>query len=522
VALLLCWVWSDDPARLKARLAYFGLFFVVGFAPWILINVQTHFAGLMIHGTTVWDHFGLDHFLEGLSDYRLLVPYQLFASFASFYPADVPRRVVNMSYVILFLVPILVSGFVASKARGTEGTDPTPVRIKFGRFGIVYLCLFALAVQFSNFNHARYHVPVYPFLFFLLAVALVRLEAAFPLSRRRLQAGFLAGIGLLWVVAHTLLFSLDYASLAFSAKGYSARFLTVAYLCPKAMWGCEDQSLLPLEQTPLLSVLSKLAPEDQQELSLEIVSWLPDAVPVDRLAGEFYRIERLIPPGFDKHFYYQLGMTAMFRHHNELPKAIAAVDFLRHRSAASHHLALYGIYRKWPEMLPLDAKPESLAGSAAAVAPEFKPHYWRALGHYAARYWYATNRSLGYFHAHLHSFVPRLEPSVQRYVLQGVGQFLFGQRADRSFFTLPFDPTELERFPQAYQQGLFEGAGRHLQESDLFSWHAWKGDRNPFRRISTKGLSATSLVSIQQGKAQFEALFEGPASSASEGPRHAP
>jgi hypothetical protein len=148
------------------------------------------------------------------------------------------------------------------------------------------------------------------------------------------------------------------------------------------------------------------------------------------------------------------------------------------------------------------------------VAPEFKPHYWRALGHYAARYWYATNRSLGYLHAHLHSFVPRLEPSAQRYVLQGVGQFLFGQRADRSFFTLPFAPAELERFPQAHHQGLFEGWGMALGEDELFSGLPWKGQDSPYWTAWTKGLSANSLVSIQRGRAQFKALFEGAVPSA--------
>ena len=75
-------------------------------------------------------------------------------------------------------------------------------------------------------------------------------------------------------------------------------------------------------------------------------------------------------------------------------------------------------------------------------------------------------------------------------------------------------PAELERFPHAYQEGLLEGWGMALGEVEHFSILPWKGHDNPFSAVWTRGLSARSLVSVQQGKAQFDTLFEGPASSA--------
>src|SRR2546422_6746687 len=97
---------------------------------------------------------------------------------------------------------------------------------------------------------------------------------------------------------------------------------------------------------------------------------------------------------------------AMARHPHEVPQAIAAVDFLRHRTPAMHHLALVGIYRQWPWGAALDRPPEALVKAPAGVPPELLPHYWRAIGYLAGRYWYDTERSLSLFTARVQAFVP--------------------------------------------------------------------------------------------------------------------
>jgi len=57
-----------------------------------------------------------------------------------------------------------------------------------------------------------------------------------------------------------------------------------------------------------------------------------------------------------------------------------------------------------------------------------------------------------------------------------------------------------------------------LGEDELFSPYPWKGQESLSWMTATKGFSARSLAFVQQGKAQFEALFEGPASRALEPP----
>jgi len=173
---------------------------------------------------------------------------------------------------------------------------------------------------------------------------------------------------------------------------------------------------------------------------------------------------------------------------------------------------LVGIYRSWPYVAALNSGPEAFATAPVHVIPELLPYYWRALGHLAGRYWYDADRSLSLLNGRVQAFLPRLDPSVQRYFLQGVGQLLFAYLSDSPWLS----PAELEHVAHIYQEGLLEGWGMGLGELELFSRFPWKGDDSPFWMAGTKGFSARSLASIQRGKAQFEALFERPAPNALE------
>src|SRR5439155_9899644 len=445
------------------------------------------------------------------------------------------RRAANLLYSLLYLSPILTAGVlrwktglaapagvnyrgrgprVSTRKAGTRPSGTHPTQPTLVGFSLLYLVVFALAVQFSDFREARYYVPAYPFLFLFVAYSLVRCQDLVPRVQRQIQTVFLASVVVLGLGAHAPLFSLDRPGYALSAKGYSYAFLPWIYWETHAPAGAgrgDREFLLEVVQRPFLSdILPKLSGEDQRDLSRAIAPLLARAVPLNGHAEDFARIERLVPPDFDKHFYYRLGREAVRRHRSELPKAVAAVEFVRHRSPTAHHLALVGIYRSWPNLASLDVSPEALANAPADVTPEVFPHYWRAVGHLAGRYWYERDQSLSRLNAQLQVFVPGLDPSVQRFVLQGIGQALFATLSADDWVLA----AELERFPHAYQDGLMEGWGMALGEDALFSPYLWEGHERLLWRAATKGFSAKSLVSIQRGKAQFEALFEGPATHA--------
>src|SRR5438445_11768841 len=520
LATLGFWLWYDKRVRWKLGVLWFALGFVVGFAPWILFNVQTHFAGLVIHDKTVWEHFGLAYLWDGLSHPRRLSLYEFFADIASDDPRDLSRRVVNLLYSLLYLGPILTAGVLRLKTGESAPTRPSPPRPTLVGFSLLYVVVFALAVQFSDFRATRYHLPAYPFLFLFVALALARCQEAFPNVQKKIQTVFLAGVVVVGLGTHAPRFSLDRPCAALSAKGYSYALMPNTYSHTHAPAGKDDHNFIPqMVQRPFLSdILPKLSGNDQRDLSRAIALLLSRAAPLNGQAEEFSRIEQLIPPGFDPYFYYSLGGKAMSRHAKELANAVADVEFLRHRSPAAHHLAVVGIYRSWPEQFAfLDASPEALVNHPGAVDPKLSPHYWRAVGHQAGHYWHNTEHSLGLLDAHLHAFLPKLSPSVQRYVLQGVGTALF-----HHWEMIPFPPAEIERSPEAYQQGLWEGWGMGMHEYDTMPLFPWQGSESLYWMAWTKGLSARSLVFIQQGYAQLDALFQGPAPSGLEPPRHAP
>src|SRR2546426_786016 len=402
LALLAVWLWQDTGMHWRTRFGCFTLGFVVGFSPWILVITQTHFAGLLIHPANVWEHFGFKHLLDGLSHPRKLAPYEFFADIASDDPRDLPRRVVNLLYSLLYLGPILTAGVLRLKTWRSEpagvndsGRGPQPTLVGFG---ILYVVVFALAVQFSDFKATSYHLPVYPFLFLFVALSLVRCQEAFPNVQKKIQTVFLAGVVVLGLGTHAPLFSLDRPGAALSAKGYDYALMPRTYLYTHAPAGKDDHNFIPkIVQRPFLSdILPKLSGEDQRDLSLAIALLLAEAAPLSGQPEEFARIEQLVPSGFDRYFYYWLGGKAMSPHVKELSKAVADVEFLRHRSPLAHHLALVGIYRSWPEQFAfLDASSEALVNHPGAVDPKLSPHYWRAVGHQAGHHWYNTEHSLG-------------------------------------------------------------------------------------------------------------------------------
>ena len=59
LVMLGCWLWQDKGRFWRPRVLWFALGFLVGFSPWIIINVETHFAGFVVQGKYVWEHFRL-------------------------------------------------------------------------------------------------------------------------------------------------------------------------------------------------------------------------------------------------------------------------------------------------------------------------------------------------------------------------------------------------------------------------------------------------------------------------------
>src|SRR5256712_6318271 len=128
LALLGFWLWHDKGRFWRPRVLWFALGFLVGFAPWLVINVQIHFAGLVIHGKNVWEHFGLAYLWVDLAHPRTLAPVEFLRTIASDDPWDLYRRAVNLLYSALYLGPILTAGVLRLKTGRSALAGPSPTR----------------------------------------------------------------------------------------------------------------------------------------------------------------------------------------------------------------------------------------------------------------------------------------------------------------------------------------------------------------------------------------------------------
>src|SRR3989449_385100 len=165
LAMLGFWLWHDRGVLWQPRVLWFAMGFLMGFSPWILMNAQTHFAGLVIHDANVWEHFGLDHLSDSLAHPRELAPYEFFVNIASVDDWDLYRRAANLLYSVLYLGPILTAGVlrvksgrsvqaaanysgrgprVSTREAGTRPSRTHPTQPTLVGFAILYVVLFAL------------------------------------------------------------------------------------------------------------------------------------------------------------------------------------------------------------------------------------------------------------------------------------------------------------------------------------------------------------------------------------------
>src|SRR5438094_9962819 len=184
LATLGFWLWHDKGRFWQPGVLWFALGFLVSFSPWILLNMQTDFAGLVIHDKTVWEHFRLAYLWDGLAHPGGLAPVEFLRTIAFDDYWDRYRRAVNLLYSLLYLSPILTAGVlrwktglaapagvnyrgrgprVSTRKAGTRPSGTHPTHPTLVGFSLLYLVVFALALQFADCRQARCHRPASPF-----------------------------------------------------------------------------------------------------------------------------------------------------------------------------------------------------------------------------------------------------------------------------------------------------------------------------------------------------------------------
>ncbi len=201
LVILLLWFVFDKKLYRRLSFAVFVVFFLTGFAPWIIYNLRHTLSGLTLADQPVWYWFTRIDFLGSLSRFKDLLTWQLPDSFD--FPAPLGRMAALLYYLALVL-PVCwllfhnrrqFSGMVSGVFSAGRKVEPEDVPRESAL--VVFILIFCLIYSFSKFefrshyyagqiNRYRYIVPVYPFLFSLASIAICRLA-----SLRRPLSGLL-------------------------------------------------------------------------------------------------------------------------------------------------------------------------------------------------------------------------------------------------------------------------------------------------------------------------------------------
>lgn len=166
---------------LKIGLIFFAFFFILGFLPWFFYNLEHSFAGVFIHGETVFA-IDLKNFMLNVKRILILLLPNLF-----FYRN--PFLKIGSAYFILL---VLCFGIILLKLLSHNAREHLIVPKVLRSIVLIYCAMYLFFLCSANICvRGRYLFPLFPIIFSILAMATVSLP-------RGMLAFFMA----LMVIAH--------------------------------------------------------------------------------------------------------------------------------------------------------------------------------------------------------------------------------------------------------------------------------------------------------------------------------
>jgi len=214
ITLLTClifWFLLDRGFFLRKSFLIFLITFILGFSPWIYYNISYDFIGLSIKGRSIFPSFSKAHLLFSLTKLKNFLLNDIRNSFLFDDLIFLKGKYLSALYFLIFVVSsvflfwlnrwhlyLLIRRFIPLK-RFQISYDSIPKEVLF----LIYIIIFSLTYSFSNFEvnppplelapqaHAipvillaglpdfvgyRYLVPLYPFIFLLIASFISRVQ----------------------------------------------------------------------------------------------------------------------------------------------------------------------------------------------------------------------------------------------------------------------------------------------------------------------------------------------------------
>jgi len=188
---LLFWFLLDRGFFLKRNFLIFLISFISGFTPWIYYNLSRNFIGVSIRGREIVPSFSIDHLIFSLVKLKNLLLHDIRNSFLFedfiFLSGEYLSTIFYLIFVVSFLVLfwlnrwflyLLIRRFIPLKR-----FQISPASVPKETFFLLYVIIFLLIYSLSNFRVRdltfagyRYLLPLYPFIFVLIALFLSKVQ----------------------------------------------------------------------------------------------------------------------------------------------------------------------------------------------------------------------------------------------------------------------------------------------------------------------------------------------------------
>ncbi len=233
LSMLIYWGIQDRYFFKKRSFLLVSAFFLIGFSPWILINWHSHFQGLLLQGTPLHQCFHWKFFLKRLWYFRESSFYRLFS--VHNLPTPLPEispRLITHFYRLLFLMPAILLFIVRGKEMKEKIKNLLASRSPV-LFSLIYLSVFLLISQATEFKEARYFIPAQPFVFFLSICALDGLTRFFskPFYGKLIPGVFFAAVIFGSAAFHAPGMSFAHRGKLFYVKPYSLNWFLLSPVC---------------------------------------------------------------------------------------------------------------------------------------------------------------------------------------------------------------------------------------------------------------------------------------------------
>lgn len=462
-ALFVVWFLKDRKFLLDFRSWLFIPGFLAGFSPWIYLNLQNHFQGMMIRGVPLFHHIQPIKTLAYWRHYSWANSFlnDLWLAFShpdiGFKTAPFPVRRLYALLLILPAVALFCLRWAQKKGKPQPSQESQKPFSTVSLYFIVYALFHLTAVELTRFEGERFIMPFMPVIFFAWARIMESLESITPEIRKASRMFFALPLLILGLCLWFSMMSPVYTGFLLKNPGY-------AYDNLSDTPSCYDETSDCIKVHRDLS--KKIPPNALKGLWVSLASKISNA---DETADPVEALKKtgITDPEFAAIFYFHFGKALFYTQDFNLQKALSLLASHVDLESPIGKICSLGIFR-------------GLGGEGLAdirlipgnIPKGYSPEYFRERGKRCARLWYQTHRTFLEISDTVSSVFPVPQRAKERAAfLQGVGTIMIRRTYEKPISGQRLWDKVLLRFSPSDQQSFFQGVGRVYEISAHF-WRA--------------------------------------------------